>query len=42
MLPSDEDLVALFADAGLTVEPLATCSDVSCPVCFAGPAVRAA
>lgn len=34
-LHSDEALVALFADAGLTVVPLATCSDASCPVCFA-------
>jgi len=42
ILPSDEDLVALFAEAGLTVEPLATCSDASCPECFAPIGVRAA
>jgi hypothetical protein len=41
-LPADEDLVALFAEAGLTVEPLRTCSDASCPVCFAGLTARAA
>ena len=40
--PEDEAIVALFAEAGLAVEVVATCGDASCPECFAtreaGPA----
>ena len=40
--PDDDALVALFAEAGLTVEVVEVCGDASCPVCFAPAPARAA
>ena len=41
-LPSDEALVALFEEAGLSVEVVVTCADASCPDCFRPAPARAA
>lgn len=39
---SDDELVELFANAGLGVDLVAHCDDVSCPVCFAALPAKAA
>jgi hypothetical protein len=41
-LPSDEEILALFAEAGLRVDIVATCGDASCPECFRPAPARAA
>lgn len=41
-LPSDEALVALFADAGMRVDVVANCGDASCPACLPPAPARAA
>jgi hypothetical protein len=33
--PSDEELVAMFGEAGITVSVVPNCRDASCEICFA-------
>lgn len=33
--PSDEELVAMFGEAGITVSVVPNCRDASCVICFA-------
>ncbi len=39
---SAEALVVMFEDAGITVEVVPHCTDLSCPVCFPETAAEAA
>lgn len=39
---TDEELVELFADAGITVEPVDHCNDLACPTCFGAVPAKAA
>jgi hypothetical protein len=40
--PSDEELVAMFGEAGITVSLVPNCRDASCEICFATAATATA
>ncbi len=40
--PSDEALVAMFGEAGITISVVPNCKDASCEICFATITARAA
>ncbi|MGI9586026.1 MAG: hypothetical protein ACR2N7_10595 [Acidimicrobiia bacterium] len=39
---TDEELVRMFGDAGLSVDVVPNCQDASCEICFAAIAAEAA
>ena len=39
---TDEELIDLFATAGITVEPVDHCNDLTCPTCFGAVPAKAA